>query len=471
MCDSKDTNIQIFSESEQFSNILKRVLLYTQDYFEIIRDKDILPQSLELEQQLLIDQGNGTLNTLEYFFENIADQLSASNGPRYLGFVTGGATPAGIIGDWITSLYDQNVSHFSNSIAGKLENDTIDMLRQLFNLSSDFTGSFVSGATMSNFVGLAQAREWIGEYHNINISEKGLSSLEPIKILSAVPHSSILKSLSMLGLGRDSLQYIPCQKNSETIDVSKLEEALKEINQPCIVVANAGTVNTVAFDDLISINKLKEKYNFWLHVDGAFGGFAACSPKYKHLVEGINEADSLTIDAHKWLNVPYDSAMQFTRHKKLQYSVFKNNASYLENSNDEIDYCHLTPENSRRFRALPVWFTLKAYGRLGYQKLIEQNSLMARMLGNKISDSHDFILLSDVQLNGICFTLSDSSQTEQFLEALNHNKKVFLTPTIYRGTSAIRISFSNWQTIKQDVEIIWESMLNTLSQLNNRSDN
>ena len=259
------------------------------------------------------------------------------------------------------------------------------------------------------------------------------------------------------------MHYIPTMDKREAIDIEALEAYLKQLNgEPCIVVANAGTVNTVDFDDLKQIGELKKKYNFFLHVDGAFGGFASCSSKYKHFVEGMEEADSITIDAHKWLNVPYDSAMQFTKHPKLQLQVFQNNAVYLGELSDEPDYVHLVPENSRRFRALPVWFTLKAYGQNGYQDIIERNCELAQLLSEKIYESKNFKLLSTTRLNVVCFTIQFDEHTmtleniQQFLNLVNEDGRAFFTQTIYKGTPGIRAAISNWRTEEKDIEIAWE---------------
>ena len=318
---------------------------------------------------------------------------------------------------------------------------------------------------MSNFVGLALARQWIGHQRGINFAEKGLSGTEPIQIFSATPHSSIYKSLSMLGMGRETITSVPCLPNRESIDISALEDFLKNQNgQPCIVVANAGTVNTVDFDDLAAIAALKTRYKFWLHVDAAFGGFAACSPKYRSLVEGIDLADSITIDAHKWLNVPYDAAIQFTRHLELQAEVFQNAAVYLGQEISSSNFVHLTPENSRRLRALPSWFSLMAYGKEGYTEIVERNCQLAEWLGKEIDGSDIFKLLAPVHLNGICFTFKKGEGTASFelvkayLKKLKEKGDVFLTPTVYKGTPAIRVSIANWKTSPKDVEIAWQSI-------------
>ncbi|HNF95593.1 MAG TPA: pyridoxal-dependent decarboxylase, partial [Anaerolineales bacterium] len=413
--------------------------------------------------------GIGAEKTLDLFMERYGNHMPASNGPRFWGLVTGGTTPASLLGDWLTSVYDLNLSHAGNSPAPDIETEAISMLRELFGLPASFSGTFVTGATMSNFAGLAIAREWVGKHYGKSVSQEGLHAIPPVKILSCEAHASSFKALGMLGLGRNSLKFIPkLPENREAVNVVELRKALEGMNgEPCIIIANAGTVNTVDFDDIQAIVALKSEFKFWLHVDAAFGGFAACSPKFKHLLNGIEYADSITIDAHKWLNVPYDSAMIFTQHRDLQIAVFQNSGAYLGAIAEPVDFIHLSPENSRRMRALPAWFSLMAYGKEGYQDIVERNCAMAERLGEKISTSKEFRLLAPVRMNVVCFTLNSDVDTEKiksFLAKLRDDGRVFMTPTTYLGTPGIRAAFSNWRTEEKDIEIAWQAMLDCISQ-------
>ena len=452
-------------DGKQIRRLLDQVVQEAVRFYEQVDSRPAALTPMGYVQEGLPMVGDGTMRVLERFRTEHAPGMSGSAGPRYLGFVTGGATPASLVGDWLVSLYDQNVTGLDESIAGQMELETIDMLKELFFLPEEFSGSFVTGATMANFVGLAQARQWAARQSGVDASQQGLYGLPPIRLASGAPHSSVYKALSMLGMGRQSMQLLPCLEHREAADLRHLRRFLQENEgSPCVIVANAGTVNTVDYDDLEAIAELKQEYRFWLHVDAAFGGFAACSPRYRHLVKGMEQADSLTIDAHKWLNVPYDSAMQFTRHKDLQTEVFQNNAAYLGKDIDEPEFIHLTPENSRRFRALPAWFTLKAYGRRGCREVVERNVEMARLLTEKLEQSGKFRLLAPTRLNVVCFTFAgdrediSSTRIRSFLTKVKEEGDAFLTPTVYQGVPGIRAAFSNWRTGEEDVERTWRAL-------------
>ncbi|MFB6619060.1 pyridoxal phosphate-dependent decarboxylase family protein [Streptomyces sp. NPDC085524] len=414
----------------------------------------------------LPDHGDGTEAALAAFRERWEPRLSASAGPRYLGFVTGGATPAALAGDWLTAAHDQNSNSALDGGGQDLERETTTWLRELFGLSDAHTGTFVSGATMSNTTGLAIAREWLGERLGVSPADDGAAALGPVRVLSGAPHSSIAKALSVLGLGRNSLVRVPTLPGREAVDPAALDRALADGPGPAVVVANAGTVNTVDFDDLRAIGALRERHDFWLHTDAAFGAFAALSPDHAHLTDGLDASDSVCVDLHKWLNVPYDSAVQFTRRRDLQARVFANSAAYLGPLGEHPDLVHLTPENSHRLRALAAWFTLRAYGRRGHREIVERDIACARALGERLSGDPSFRLLAPVRLNVVCFTLAEAP-TQARLTALREaaTPEVFLTPTVYGGTPALRAAFSNWRTTHADVRRAAEALRTAAKEL------
>ncbi|MFL6120754.1 pyridoxal phosphate-dependent decarboxylase family protein [Actinophytocola sp.] len=399
--------------------------------------------------------GIGGAAALARFEQRWAPWFSGSAGPRYFGFVTGGATPAAVAGDWLTSAYDQNVVS-GDSAAPDLERETVGWLAELFGLGTGHHGAFVTGATMSNLVGLAVAREWLGEQAGVSPADAGVAALGPVPVLSGTPHSTVHKALSILGMGRDRLRLVPTLPGREAVDVDRLADALATLDgRPAVVVANAGTVNTVDFDDLRAIAALKQRFPFWLHVDGAFGAFAALSPRYRHLVDGLAEADSVCVDLHKWLNVPYDSAVQFTRRRDLQVAVFRNDGAYLPPPVGEPEFVHLTPETSRRLRALPAWFSLVAYGRAGHREIVERTTALAGRLGAWVADQPGLRLLAPVRLNVVCATVAGDPTRERvaaLVRAVAHGGEAVVTPTVYDGTPAFRVAFSNWRTTESDVD-------------------
>ncbi len=466
-------NSALQHDLNNFENILEEAKKQGIDFLNNLQDiptsnKNSIDYARELNKL-----GLGSLAALEEFNERLAPLMVASPGPRYWGFVTGGSTPASIVGDWLASVYDQNTQAVKGQggTSASIEFETINLLLQLLALPKSFLGGFVTGATMSNFTCLAVARQWFGKQFGKDFAKDGISA--PINILTATPHSSSIKSLAMLGIGSNNFTTIKnIEGNREAVDVNDLEKNIESLNgKPFILISSAGTVNTADFDDFEAISKLKSKYNFWWHIDAAFGGFAAVSGKFKHLVEGWEGADSITIDCHKWLNVPYENAFYLVKeqHTALQIETFQNsNAPYLGNPLENFNYLNVLPENSRRLRALPVWFSLLAYGREGFQDIVENNIELAQHFGNALIENDFFELLAPIRLNNVCFTLKGDHNQEkvsQFLTNINDTGKVFMTPTFYNNRKGMRASFVNWRTTENDIRIAIEEMNATFKAL------
>jgi glutamate/tyrosine decarboxylase-like PLP-dependent enzyme len=459
-------NEQLQNDLNQIDSLLDTVKLQGTAYLKNLGNR---PASVFNEVKLthkLTENGVGTIGALQSFNERFEPIMVSSSGPRYWGYVTGGSTPASIAGDWLTSIYDQNsqATEAPGDVSANIEIETIKLLLDLFELPGDFFGGFVTGATMSNFTCLAVARQWLGKQMGKDFAKEGIS--QTIKVLTATPHSSALKALSLLGIGSSNIIKVKTlEGNREAIDLTDFEDKIFELKgEPFILISSGGTVNTVDFDDCEGIAALKNKYNFWWHIDAAFGGFAICCATHKHLLNGWQTSDSITIDCHKWLNVPYENAVFFVKEKYniLQVETFQNsNAPYLGNPMEHFDYLNFLPENSRRLKALPVWFSLVAYGKDGIKNIVENNIKVAQLFGQFIEQSKYFELLAPVRLNTVCFTLSGKNNQEKvkpFLKKLNDTGKVFMTPTVYRGNTGIRAAFVNWRTTEKDINMVSELM-------------
>lgn len=454
--------------------ILNQVKAEGLEFLKGINDRRTSTNTEPMEYSNLEAQGSGALTALAEFKTRFDDVIVAATGPRYWGFVTGGSTPAAIVGDWLATVYDQNTQTVKGQgdISANIELETVRLLLQLLKLPEDaYLGGFVTGATMSNFTCLAVARQWLGAQQGQDIAKTGVSGT--LKVLSAMPHSSAVKSLALLGLGSQNLIKVKVMPgNREAMDMNDLEQQILELNgAPFILISSGGTVNTVDFDDFEVISKLRKRHHFWWHIDAAFGAFAACAPAYAQLLKGWEQADSITVDCHKWLNVPYENAFFLVKkeHRLLQMASFQNsNAPYLGDPLDNFNYLNFLPENSRRLKALPAWFSLKAYGAKGYQDIVEGCIARAQELAAFIEKGESLELLAPVRLNTVCFTLKGAERQDQvfeFLRILNDQGVVFMTPTVYVGKNAIRAAFVNWRTTEDDVLMAIEELNQALEKI------
>jgi glutamate/tyrosine decarboxylase-like PLP-dependent enzyme len=402
------------------------------------------------------------------WFERAEPGIVADPGPRFFGFVNGGVTPAALAGDWLTSAIDQNTGIWILSpAAAQTELVVHRWLKQLFGLPREWAGILTTGGTMSNLVGLAAARQWSAHKLGFDAAVDGLSGNPPIPVVSSSAiHASAVKSLGTLGLGRTSVTQIPAPDG--TIDIEQLRRHLKRIMGPVIIIANAGEVNTGQYDDLRAMAELRDQHpgGAWLHVDAAFGLFAAASPRYRHLVAGIEHADSVASDGHKWLNVPYDCGFAFVRDASMLSSAFSTQSAYLTRTDgwDADDY---NPDFSRRFRGLAAWCSLKSLGRAGYQEMIERCIDNARSLAVWVDTQPGVELMNAARqrshpFNIVCFRYTDSHRSDDELNDLNRRAvnaiqsdgRVFVSGTTWNGQAAIRAAFVNWSTSAEDVRVL-----------------
>ena len=387
-----------------------------------------------------------------------------SSGPRFFHWVVGGGTPAALAADWLTSAYDQNAFAWESSPLGtRLEEIAIDWLKDLLALPPAWGGVLTTGATMANFTGLAAGRRWWAERHGVDVDAHGFSGLPPVPVFSSgYIHASATKALAMLGIGRDSVRRF-AQDVVGRLDLAALEVALRELRgAPAILVANAGEVNAGDFDPIDAMADLAAQYGAWLHVDGAFGLFVRVTPAAVEPGDGIERADSVISDGHKWLNVPYDCGFAFVRDPRLLAGAFALSGAYLPVSGEHASFGYLGPEASRRARGLAVWATLRAYGRLGYRSMVERHLGLARRLALRVDEAPDLERLADARLNIVCFRYRPTGVAEVDLDTLNtrigkallEDGRVYVGTTRYGGRVAFRPAIVNWRTTEADVDLI-----------------
>jgi glutamate/tyrosine decarboxylase-like PLP-dependent enzyme len=378
----------------------------------------------------------------------------ATAGPRFFGFVIGGSHPVAVAANWLATVWDQNTHSFTMSpVAVTLEHVARRWLVELFGLPSTTVAGFVTGATMANFTALAAARHAVLARVGWDVEARGLAGAPDLTVVVGDEvHPSVVKGLGLLGLGRERVHRVPVDAQGRL-----RADALPSISGPTIVCAQAGNVNTGAFDPVEEIVARAHEADAWVHVDGAFGLWAAAAPARAHLVRGIGAADSWATDAHKWLNVPYDSGLAFVRDPEPLRAAMGVTAAYLPDSMMREPAAH-TPELSRRARGVEVWAVLRALGRSGLADLVERDCRYAARFAEGLRDA-GFEILNEVVLNQVLVSFGDDEATRRVVAAIQDEGTCWAGATVWQGRTAMRISVSGWSTTEDDVERSLTAML------------
>jgi glutamate/tyrosine decarboxylase-like PLP-dependent enzyme len=386
--------------------------------------------------------------------------LVHSAGPRYFGFVIGGALPASVAADWMTSAWDQCAGVYTLSPAGAVIEEVAGAwLRDLLGLPSGISTGFTTGDTMANTVGLAAARSRLLERAGWDVERRGLFGAPEIEVVVGEQrHVSIGMSLRYLGLGSERVRVVRADAQGR-MEADDLARVLRECDgRPVIVCAQAGEVNTGAFDPLDQICDLAHARDAWVHVDGAFGLWAAASPRRRHLVRGVDRADSVATDGHKWLNVPYDCGVVFVADVAAHRAATSLLAAgYLAREQAGLDASDWVPEMSRRARGIPVWAAVRQLGRSGVADLVDRCCDHARRFADGLGAASGVEILNEVVLNQVLVRFLDPEghhdrHTQQVVRRVQADGTCWLGSTVWRGAAAMRISVSNWSTTTEDVD-------------------
>ncbi len=447
-------------------DLLRRTAEIAADYLESLGERPVFPQVTPEELRNAL---GGPLPEDPLDPAQVVDDLAAGAEPgvvamgsgRYFGFVIGGALPAALAADWLTSAWDQNAGlYVGGPSASVVEQVTREWLLELLGLPAEASIGFVTGTQMAHVTGLAAARFHVLDAVGWDVGRDGLTGAPGVRVLVGEKrHVTVDRALRLLGLGAPTSVAADDQGR---LQVDALREALGE--GPTIVCAQAGEVNTGAFDPLPEIADACEQTGAWLHVDGAFGLWAAAAPGRKHLVESVERADSWTTDAHKWLNVPYDSGIVFCAHPESHRAAMTITASYLiqdegaRRVRDQVDW---VPEFSRRARGFPVYAALRSLGRSGIAELVERCCEGATRFAEAIVELAGVEVLNEVVLNQVLFRFDSDERTDDVLRRVQESGTVWMSGTTWNGRKAIRVSVSNWQTGDEEIRLAVEAFAAT----------
>jgi len=475
---AKMTNTDLDRTRASYSDLLRRTSEVANKFLEGVADRPVA-RPIDFDKLLAEMGGNGLplngddpMQIVEQL-SNLADRgVVATAGPRYFGFVVGGALPVAVAADWLTAVWDQNAAFYAHSpLAAAAEQIAGAWLIELFGLAKGASVGFVTGGTMANFTALAAARHALLGKLGWDVEQQGLFGAPATTVITSdESHVSILASLQMLGLGSGQVVKVPTDDQGR-MRSDKLRSILAGIQTPILVCAQAGNVNTGSFDPIPEIAACVRDRPSWLHIDGAFGLWAAASPAHRSLAQGIELADSVSVDCHKWLNVPYDSGLVFVRDAAAHQAAMSLHASYYVTARRaERDNCNWVPEASRRARGFTVYAALRFLGGKGIAELVERCCQLARRMASRLSQPPAVTILNDIVLNQVLVRFSDPSGmdsdefTAEVIRRVQEDGTCWLGGTTWHGMHAMRISISNWSTTENDIDVSAEAILRCTRQ-------
>jgi glutamate/tyrosine decarboxylase-like PLP-dependent enzyme len=446
-------------EKSDLRELLKATADRASGYLEKLDDRAVAPTAQAIEALKKFDhrmpeQATDPAEVLAMLDEVGSPATVATTGRRYFGFVIGGTLPAALAANWLAGAWDQCAGLVTLSPVGAyLEEVALKWLVDIFGLPTETGGGFVTGATMANFTCLAAARHAVLDKAGWDVEAQGLFGTPPITVVVGENvHVSLIKALGLLGLGRERVVRVPADSQGRM-----RADSFPGINGPTIVCIQAGEVNTGSFDPAAELCARAHEYGAWVHVDGAFGLWAAAAPARAHLVAGFADADSWATDAHKWLNVPYDSGIAMVRDQKQLFGAMSLDADYLVRVKEREPNCTV-PEMSRRARGVEIWAALMNLGRTGLADLIERNCRYATRFAEGLTAA-GWEVLSEVNLNQVLVSFGNDAATRRVIAAIQADGTCWCGGTVWRGRAAMRISVSSWATTEADVEQSLAAML------------
>jgi glutamate/tyrosine decarboxylase-like PLP-dependent enzyme len=429
-------------------------------YLERLERRSVAPTAaaiaaLDAFDQPFPDHGTDPRETLALLDRLVSPATMGIAGPRFFGFVAGGSLPVTVAASWLATAWDQNAALAAATPGvSRLEEVSLRWLRELFGLPAATGGGFVTGATVANFTALAAARHAVLARAGWNVEADGLFGAPPITVIvGAEAHPTLFKSLGMLGLGRGRVVRVAVDGQGRM-----RPDALPPMTGATIVCLQAGNVNTGAFDPFHAIIGRAHDQGAWVHVDGAFGLWATPAPGLKHLTRGLEQADSWATDAHKWLNVPFDSGLALARDSHALQAAMAITAEYLPTESAHRNPCDFTPELSRRARGVEVWAALCSLGRSGLVELVERNCRQARRFADGLRAARHSVL-NDVVLNQVLVSFGSAERTRAVIARLQEDGTCWCGGTVWQEQTAMRISVSSWATTDEDVERSLAAML------------